>query len=67
MGWLDVFKSKNKCECLICRSMHPRKDVTEIKYRYGTGEGKIGTAFMCSACDAQYNAKEDDEDYGESI
>jgi hypothetical protein len=67
MGWLDVFKSKKKCECLICGSKNQRKDVIEIKYRYGEGQGTIGTAYMCNKCDAKYNTKQEDEDYVESV
>lgn len=67
MGWLDVFKNKKKCECLICGLKYQRKDVTTLKYRYGEGEGTIGVAYMCNECDAKYNGEEKDEDYVESI
>ena len=67
MGWLDAFKSKKKCECLICNSMNQRKDVIEIKNRYCEGQGVIGSAYMCNKCDAKYNAKQEDEDYVEPI
>lgn len=65
MCWLNIFKNNKKCECLICGSKHQRKDVIEIKYRYG--KESIGTAYMCNKCDAKYNAKQEDEDYGESV
>lgn len=66
MAWLDIFKRKKSCECFICNIMCKRKDAVEVKYRYGDGEGKIGTAYMCNGCDAKYNTQED-EDHGESI
>lgn len=67
MAWLDVFKSKKQCECLICGSKNQRKNVIEIKYRYGEGQGVIGSAYMCNKCDAKYNTEQEDEDYVEPI
>lgn len=67
MGWLDVFKSNRTCECLICGKTSKKAEATTFKYRYGDGEGKIGTAFMCSACDKKYNSNKKDEDYVEPI
>jgi hypothetical protein len=67
MGWLDIFKSKKKCECLFCGSKNTRKDVIEIKYRYGEGQGLIGSAFICNTCDTKYNAMHEGQEYVESI
>lgn len=67
MGWFDRFKSKNpKVTCLICEKSVRESDSTSVKYRYGEGEGIIGTAHLCGKC-SRYVNKKDDEDYGESI
>lgn len=65
MSWFNNFKSK-KIPCLICEKKHQKKDMVEIKYRYGGGEGNIGTAYMCNTCNDKYSNQEVEE-YGESI
>lgn len=67
MGWLDAFKNKNpKVQCLICDKTIRQDKSTSVKYRYGEGEGAVGTAHLCESC-SRYLEKKDDEDYGESI
>ena len=67
MAWLDVFKKKNKTKCFICEIGYLKKDMVEIKYRYGGGKGSIGVAYMCNKCDDKYTVKAEDEDYAESL
>jgi hypothetical protein len=67
MAWLDVFKKKNKTKCFICGTGHLKKDMIEIKYRYGAGQGTIGVAHMCNKCNDKYTVKSEDEDYAESL
>jgi hypothetical protein len=67
MAWLDVFKKKQKTECFICAAKHLKKDMVTVKYRYGPGEGAVGTAHMCNKCNEKYTTKSEDEDYVESI
>ena len=53
-------------KCLICSDKFPRKECVEIKYRYGSGKGQIGTTHMCTQC-SNTNLEEGDETYDESV
>lgn len=67
MSWLNLFKSKNpKVNCLICERKVRKDKAVSVKYRYGEGEGAIGTTHLCEKC-ARHVEKKDDEDYGEPI
>lgn len=65
MSWFSNFKNK-KTPCLICEKKYQKKDMVEIKYRYGGGKGTIGTAYMCNTCNDKYSNQEE-EDYVEAV
>lgn len=67
MSWFNLFKAKNpKVSCLVCeRSVRTDKAIA-VKYRYGEGEGSIGTAHLCEKC-SHYLDKKDDSEYDESL
>jgi O-acetyl-ADP-ribose deacetylase (regulator of RNase III) len=68
MAWLDIFKRKTKkFECFACTGEYLREDCVEIAYRYGSGKGTIGKAYLCKHCEKKYGVKDEDEDYVESI
>lgn len=67
MAWLDIFRKKNpKVTCLVCEKSVRQDKTASVKYRYGEGEGTVGTAHLCEKC-SRYIEKKDDEDYGESL
>jgi DNA-directed RNA polymerase subunit RPC12/RpoP len=68
MKWLNFFTGTREemYVCLICANKFLRKDCVEIKYRYGSGEGHIGTAYMCSEC-SNTNIEDEDHEDVESI
>ena len=69
MDWLSFFKGKKEVlhNCFICGDKSLRKDCVEVKYRYGSGSGQIGSAYMCNKCNTKYNGDKEDDDYVEPI
>lgn len=65
MDWLRKKEVLHKC--FICGDKSLRKDCVEVKYRYGSGSGLIGSAYMCNKCNSEYNADKEDDDYVEPI